>query len=349
MEITQHVWGFTPEGEAIVRYTMANGNGASVVLSNIGAGIVSLAVPDRDGHLADVVLGYAEPNGYLHDHAFMGKTCGRFAGRIAGGVFSLNGTDYRLPQNSGPNHLHGGPAGFANKIWESRVETDRVIFSLVSPAGDQGYPGELSVEVIYDWDEDNVLEITWLARAESDTVVNLTNHTYFNLGGDGSGNIASHLLRLPASRYLPTDRSLIPTGEILPAAGTPMDFLCPKTLGQDIGADFDALQYGGGYDAYWVLDEWQPDSLNRACELCDSHTGRKLEVWTTQPGIQMYTGNYLQGSPTGKTGRSYLNGEGVAIMCQGFPDAPNRSGFPSALLPAGDVYAHKAVYKFTAE
>ncbi len=346
MEIEQQVWGFTPAGEAVVLYMMRSASGATVSLTNLGAGVVSLTVPDREGRLADVVLGYDRMESYLNDPAAMGKTVGRYANRIARGVFRLDGQEYRLAQNNPPNHLHGGPDGFGNRVWEGRVETNRVVFSLISPDGDQNYPGAMGVEVVYDWDDDHTLEITLLARADAPTVVNLTNHTYFNLAGHASGSVLGHTLRLNADRWLPTDVTLIPTGELASVAGTPMDFREAKPLGQDIEADFEALCFGGGYDQCWVVRDWSQGTLVEVGQLCDPVSGRSLTIASTQPGVQIYTGNYLQGTPAGKGSRPYANRDGVAIECQGFPDAPNHAAFPSQRLEAGEIYERHIVWKF---
>ncbi|MCC8020127.1 MAG: galactose mutarotase [Rikenellaceae bacterium] len=347
MAVEQNVWGFTPEGEAIVLYTLTNAAGAVVRLTNIGAGIVSVVVPDRDGRMADVALGYASPLSYMGDGAAMGKTPGRYANRIAGGRFTLDGVEYTLPQNSGPNTLHGGPQGFANRLWESRAEEERVVFSLVSPDGDQGFPGELGAEVVYEWTEDCRLEITYLAACDAPTVVNLTNHAYFNLAGEDAGSVLGHTLQLHAHRYLPTDRTQIPTGQMLPVGGTPMDFLVPKELGRDIDAPFEALEIGSGYDHCWIVDGYGVgDELLHVGTLTDPVSGRTLDILSTQPGVQVYTGNFLQGGPTAKGGRRYSNRDGVAIECQGLPDAPNRPGFPSQVLRPGETYCQKIEYRF---
>ena len=347
-EITQHIWGFTPEGEAIVHYTMTNANGASVSLTNIGAAITAISVPDHAGHLADVVLGYEAFDSYFNDGPAMGKIVGRYGNRIARGIFTLDGQEYRLAQNNGPNHLHGGPRGFGNRIWSSRVETDRVVFSLTSPDGDERYPGELGCEVVYDWDDDCRLEITLYARCDAPTIVNLTNHAYFNLSGEGSGSVLGHTLQLNASRFLPTDATLIPTGELAPVKGSALDFTTAKTLGQDIDCECDPLKYGNGYDQCFVVDDWMQDEMKEVGTLFDPVSGRKMVIFSSQPGIQVYTGNYLQGCPTGKHGHIYNNRDGVALECQGFPDAPNHPNFPSQTLRPDQTYVQKIIYRFDA-
>lgn len=350
MEIEQNVWGFTAEGEAIVLYTMRAANGASVSLTNIGASVVSIVVPDCGGALADVALGYKSPESYINDAPAMGKSVGRYANRIARGIFTLDGAEYRLAQNNGPNHLHGGVGGFSNRLWESRVEVNRVVFSLLSADGDQGYPGQMSVEAIYDWDDQMTLEVTYLARSSADTIVNLTNHTYFNLAGHDSGSILGHELQLNAAKYLPADHTLIPTGILADVAGTPMDFRVAKALGRDLESDFDALRYASGYDSCWAVDGWSAEHADRMLAvgvLSDAVSGRIMRISSTQPGVQVYTGNYLQGSPMNKTGGYYDNRAGVAIECQNFPDAPNKPQFPSSKLEAEQIYSQRITYKFS--
>ena len=348
MDIEQVIWGFTPEGEAEVLYTMTNARGASVSLTNIGASIVSVTVPDRNGKLADVALGYARPEDYFGDGPYMGKTAGRYANRIALGRFTLESKEYRLAQNNGPNHLHGGPGGFANKLWTGRVETDRVVFALTSPDGDEKYPGHLAVEVVYDWNDECELEITYFAKTFDTTIINLTNHAYFNLRSENAGSEAmlAQKLRLNASDFLPTDATQIPTGEIAPVAGTPMDFRSPKAIGRDIAADYEPLKIGAGYDNCWAVDGWEKGRLCDVAVLTDEVSGRRMTVRSTQPGVQVYTGNWLQGCPTGKSGRDYGNRDGVAIECQAFPDSPNKPQFPSTVLTPDEIYQETIIFKF---
>lgn len=347
MNIKKEVWGTSPEGKEILRYTLTNVSGASVVLSSLGAGIVSVNVPDKDGNLADVVLGYKNPLSYLNDGPCAGKIPGRYANRIAHGRFSLDGKEYTLPVNNGPNHLHGGPEGFQNQIWESRENEDGVEFMYYSADGEMGYPGDLKVVARYDWSDENELRLTMTAESDAPTVVNLTNHAYFNLDGEGSGSILDHVLRLNAAEYLPTDETLIPLGESEPVAGTPMDFVLPKLLGRDINSDFPALKYGKGYDNCWVIDGAEPGQIQTAAELYSPRSGRVLEVLTTQPGVQIYTGNWLSGCPEGKCGRSYNDYEGVAIECQHFPDSPNKGEYPSTVLRPGEVFEEAIIFAFS--
>ncbi len=357
MDIIQNVAGFTPEGEAVVYYTMTAKNGTEAVLCNLGATLVALRTPDRDGHIADVVLGYDNWEDYRYDAPFHGKTVGRFANRIAKGCFTLNGKEYALACNNGPNHLHGGPNGFAEKLWNARVETDRVVFSLVSPDGDEGYPAEVGVETVYDLSDDGVLEINYFARSDDDTLLNLTNHTYFNLAGHDSGTILEQTLKLNCEGFLPTDSGLIPTGEVAPVAGTPMDFLQAKPIGRDIRAQYEPLLLGKGYDHCFTVKGWQPaapaqeaPAMMDVAELCDPASGRKLKVRSTQPAVQIYSGNFLATSPRkGKGGCTYPENGGVAIECQGYPDAPNQPQFPAATLKKGETYRHTIEFAFSAE
>ncbi len=334
-------------GKDIVAYTIMNASGASVTLCNIGAAIISVNVPDRDGKLADVVLGYSDPLSYFGDGPCMGKVPGRYANRIAGGKFILDGKEYTLPVNNGPNHLHGGPEGFQNKVWESREHEGGVEFMYFSEDGEMGYPGALKAVARYEWSEDNELRLTFTAETDAPTIVNLTNHAYFNLNGEGSGTVLDHELRLNASEYLPTEGTLIPLGESEPVAGTPMDFVTAKRLGRDINEDFPALRYGKGYDACFVIDGAEEGVLQEAAELYSPESGRVLSVFTTQPGIQIYTGNWLAGCPESKNGGHYSDYDGVAMECQKFPDTPNRPDYPSAVLRPGEVYEEAIIYAFS--
>ena len=337
----------SPKGD-ITLYRLVNESGASVTLSTLGAGVTSIIVPDCEGNMADVVLGYKNPADYLYDGPCAGKTPGRYANRIAAGHLEINGKVYQLAINNGPNALHGGPEGFQNQIWEAEMWTnDRVVFTLLSKDGDENYPGELRARVAYTWTEDNVLKIELSAVADADTVVNLTNHTYFNLSGEDSGSVLNQELKLEASRFLPTDDTLIPTGEMAPVTGTPMDFTHFKPLGRDIKQDYPALNYGKGYDNCWLIDGSEDMMLHTAAILRDKSTGRVLEVVTDQPGVQVYTGNWLAGSPLSKSGRSYNDYDGVAIECQGLPDAPNKAQFPSQLIKADEEYDRVIFFDFS--
>lgn len=338
----------SPIGE-ITLYTLTNSAGASVTLSSLGAGINSVVVPDASGKMDNVVLGYRDPASYIADGPCAGKVPGRFANRIAKGHFTIGDKEYTLPINNGPNSLHGGPDGFMNRIWDSRLDGDTVVFELTSPDGDAGYPGELQAEARYTWSDDCTLTLRLLAHTDAPTVVNLTNHTYWNLEGENSGSVLDHTLWLAASHYLPTDDTLIPTGEIAPVEGTPMDFTKFRRLGDDIHADFPAITYGKGYDNCWMVDDYRPGVLRHIATLNAPHNGRVLEVSTTQPAAQVYAGCWLAGSPENPEGRSYNDYDGVAIECQNAPDAPNKPQFPSALLLPGQTYDQTITFHISAK
>lgn len=347
MNIEKIKWGAAPDGKEIFKYVLTNASGASVALGSVGAGILEIRVPDRDGKLGDVVIGYPDPLSYFGDGPCAGKCPGRYANRIAKGRFTLDGKEYELPVNNGPNHLHGGPEGFQNQVWESRIDGDAVEFLYDAADGEMGYPGGLKVVARYEWSEQNELRLTFTAQGDAPTVVNLTNHVYFNLEGHSSGSIFDHELRLNASEYLPTDDSLIPVGDSEPVAGTPMDFINAKPIGRDIRQDFPALNYGKGYDACWVIDGWQDGQLQEAGELYAPKSGRDLKVFTTQPGIQIYTGNWLEGCPAGKDGAVYHDYSAVAMECQHFPDSPNHPDYPTTVLRPGETFAQAIIFAFS--
>lgn len=349
MDIRQEVWGSSPDGDPIIKYTMTNAHGESVELMNYGAVIVGISVRGCKGEIEDVALGYGKWQDYISDGPAMGKSVGRFANRIALGKFALNDREYRLAINNGPNALHGGATGFMNRVWVSRVETDRVVFSYQSADMEEGFPGELSVEVCYDWDDDARLQITYFGKGQEDTILNMTNHVYFNLDGHDSGTVKNHTLQLNAQRWLPTDQTQIPTGELAAVGGTPMDFLQPTKIGGRMDEDFEALRIGKGYDHCWAVDGFVAGELQllKVGELCGAKSGRVLEISTTQPGVQIYTGNWLNGCPERKGGGEYQDYDGVAIECQAFPDSPNKPQFPTTVLKAGDTYKHTIEYKFS--
>lgn len=332
----------------ITLVTLTNARGAKMTLSSLGAGIVGVEVPDRNGNMADVVLGYADPADYFYDGPCAGKVPGRCANRIALGHFALDGKDYHLAINNGPNALHGGPEGFQNQIWQTEVTpAGHVVFTYVSADGEEGYPGKVTATAEYEWTDDCELKLHLGATTDSPTVVNLTNHAYFNLAGHDSGTVLNHKLQLNAHLYLPTDSTLIPTGDLVSVKGTPMDFTTPKALGADIKAEYPALIYGKGYDNCYVIDGWNAGEMRTAAILEDPASGRVLEVSTTQPGVQIYTGNWLAGSPANKAGRPYEDYEGVAIECQSFPDSINKPQFPSVVLRPGEKYSENIIFKFT--
>lgn len=347
ISIEQHVWGMTQEGEAIILYILRNRQGAEVRLSNYGAGIISVCMPDREGNMADVVLGYKYPQGYFFDGAASGKSVGRCANRIAFGRMQIEGEEYALEVNNGVNHLHGGTTGFANRIWESRVETNRVVMSLISEDGDQGYPGELCVEAVFDFDDENALEITYLAKTDKTTVVNLTNHVYFNLAGEGSGSVLDHQLRLNSSKVLEMNDKQIPTGRLLDVKGTPQDFTRFEVFRNGIDSEFNHIRDFKGYDHPFVIDGWKEHILGEVGELRDPKSGRSVRILSSQPSVMIYTGNWLAGGcPETKSGGRYADYDGVAIECQNYPDAINHPEFPSPLLKPGETYCQKIVFRF---
>lgn len=347
MEILQHIWGSTPEGEGIILYTMRNSRGSEVQLCNVGAAIVGVKFADREGNIDDVALGYKDAMSYFGDGAASGKSVGRVAGRIARGQMVVDGVEYRLEVNNGPNHLHGGTKGFANRYWEGRVETNRVVFSYISEDMEQGYPGELVVEAIYDFDDEDNLEITYVAKSTKNTVCNLTNHLYWNLHGEGSDKtILDHELRLNSSEVLEMDVVQIPTGKLLDVKGTALDFTSWREFGREIDSEFNNIRNFRGYDHCFKVDGWQKNILQEVGELRCQATGRKVTILSSQPAAVLYTGNWLAGGcPKTKSDTYYQDYAGVAIECQGLSDAVHHPHFPSIELKAGELYCNKIVFK----
>jgi len=350
--VTQTPFGVTPDGESVQLFTLTNTHGMEVRAMSYGGIIVSLEVPDRDGVLDDVVLGYDDLEGYLAETPYFGALIGRYGNRIADARFALDGTDYKLEANDGPNSLHGGLRGFDKHVWNAApLETPEgvgVVFTRVSPDGEGGYPGDLSVRVVYTLTDEDALVVDYLATTDRPTPVNLTQHSYFNLAGDGSGDILGHRLTLHASRYTPVDETLIPTGELAPVAGTPFDFRTPHAIGERIEADDAQLGFGGGYDHNFVLDREGAvaGDLVLAARVEEPVSGRVMEVRTTEPGIQFYSGNFLDGTLTGKHRHVYGHHAGFCLETQHFPDSPNQPGFPSTLLRPGSEYRSRTVYSF---
>ena len=348
MKITRRNIQFK-EGE-ISLFRIENSSGASVELSTLGAGITSVIVPDKFGKLGEVALGYENPADYMADGPCMGKIPGRYANRIAKGHLEVEGKTYQLNINNGPNALHGGPTGFQNRLWESSMIPNGIRFTYISKDGEENYPGTLTVTADYTWSEDNVLTLVMKATTDAPTVVNLTNHAYFNLEGADSGSVLKHKLQIKASKYLPTDSTQIPTGELSPVVGTPMDFTQPKEIGIDINDDFEPLKIGKGYDHCWSIDNWEKGKLMEgSVMLAAPSSGRVLTIGSTQPGVQIYTGNWLAGSPENKSGKSYEDYDGVAIEMQGFPDSPNHPEFPSQELKPGETYNETITFAFSVE
>jgi len=333
---------------SIKEYTLINKSGMEVRLTNYGARITAIKVPDRNGRFADVALGYDCVEKYINapDKPYFGSVVGRCGNRIAKGRFILDGKEYVLATNNGANHLHGGNLGFDKRVWDADVKGDTVVFTLKSFDGEEGYPGNLDVRVTYTLTDDNELKIAYCAVADKATPVNLTNHVYFNLKGEGSGTILDHELMINADSFTPVDATLIPTGEFRPVAGTPFDFLKLKPIGRDIAEKNTQLEYGNGYDHNFALNKDQ-DEMTLAAVVYEPTSGRKMEVFTEEPGVQFYSGNFLNGILTGKSGQSYLFRGGFCLETQHFPDSPNHRNFPSVILRPGTEYKTATVYKFS--
>jgi len=350
--ISREGWGTTAEGP-VDRYLLSNGRGMRVALLTHGGIVQSLEVPDRHGDPANVVLGFDRLQGYLDNPGpYFGALIGRYGNRIAEGRFTLDDTTYRMPVNNGPNSLHGGTAGFDKRLWSATpLDQDGTVgldLRFVSPDGDQGYPGTLTVAVRYTLTPEHELRIDYEATTDAPTVVNLTNHSYFNLAGEGSGDVYGHQLRINASHFTPVDAGLIPTGRIAPVSGTPLDFRQHTPVGSRLRTDDTQLRYAGGYDHNWVLDR-QGDGLAPAARLTEPASGRTLSVHTTEPGLQFYSGNFLDGTIAGTGGRLYRQGDGLALETQHFPDSPNQPDFPSTVLRPGQTYRSATVLRFGAE
>lgn len=345
--VTKTSYGKLPEGAAVELYTLKSPS-VEVGLITYGARIVSIRTADKTGKFADIALGYSSLEGYVADNkTYVGAIVGRYGNRIAHGKFSLDGHEYSIPLNNGPNTLHGGPEGFDTKVWKAAEVPGGVEFTLVSPDGDMGYPGTLTVHVKYTLKGD-ALHIDYSATTTKDTVVNLTNHAYFNLGGESSGLILGQEVTLYADRYTPVDSGLIPTGELAPVAGTPFDLRKSTPIGKHIAADDPQLRLGGGYDHNWVLNGKLGD-MHPAARVFDPTTGRVLTVDTTEPGVQFYTGNSIPGLFTGKGGVVYLKNAGFCLETQHFPDSPNEKSFPSTELKPGQTLHSSTVFTFTVE
>jgi aldose 1-epimerase len=342
-------FGETPEGTPVDVYTLTNAAGMEVRVITFGGIITSIRVPDRHGVLADVTLGFDRLEPYLRNPAYFGAIIGRYANRIAGGRFTLDGRAYALAVNSGANHLHGGTRGFDKVVWKAGPFTNAgavgVIFTHTSPDGDQGYPGTLAATVTYTLTDTNELTFDFQATTDKTTPVNLTQHTYFNLAGDGAGDILGHILTIHASRMTPVDQHLIPTG-IAPVDDTPFDFRKPTAVGARIESAHPQIGVGRGYDHNFVLDR-SGSGLAPAARVEEPVSGRVLNISTTEPGVQLYTGNFLDGSLTGKSGRPYAQRSGLALETQHYPDSPNHPDFPSTILRPGETYRSKSVFAFS--
>ncbi len=346
--IDKKPFGTTADGQAVQEYVLTTDKGATASLITYGATLIRLRVPDHAGNLGDVVLGFDNLKQYEDQSPYFGATVGRVANRIAHGIFYIGKTRYAVPVNDGPNHLHGGFKGYDKRVWMAdaamTANGPAVRFKLVDPDGDEGYPGTVNVTVIYSLGDDNTLEIQYYATTDKPTPINLTNHSYFNLKDAGKSNIGGHLMKANGDHYTPVDDTLIPTGEIAPVKGTPLDFTSPKPMGRDLNA------MGGnpvGYDLNLVLNS-QDGSLAKAAEVYEPDTGRLLEVWTTEPGMQFYTGNFLDGSVTGRGDITYQQHSAFALEMQHYPDSVNHRNFPDTVLRPGAVYRQITEYRFSA-
>lgn len=343
-------YGTTADGKAVNEYILKNANGMEVKVITYGGIITSIRVPDRDGSMANVTLGFNNLADYEARNIYFGTITGRYANRIAGGKFTLNGAEYNLYVNDGTNSLHGGLKGFDKQVWKAVEINQGVELSYLSPDGEEGYPGNLDVKVAYTLTSDNGLRIDYTATTDKPTVVNLTNHAYFNLAGEGSGCIENHILSINADRYTPVDANLIPTGQFAPVAGTPLDFRMPKAIAPGQRSNHEQIVLGRGYDHNWVLNRpnFEDTTLIQAARIYDPRSGRVMEVWTTEPGIQFYAGNFINATLVGSGGRLYRQSDGFALETQHFPDSPNQPNFPSTVLNPGETYSTTTVYKFSA-
>lgn len=342
-------FGQTPCGQNVNLYTLTNANGIKIGLMDFGAALVSAVVPDSKGNFADIVLGYDNFNSYLCDNPYFGGIVGRFANRIANGKFTLDGTEYILNTNNNGQHLHGGIKGFDRVVWQSEsFENEKGIgvkFSYISKDGEENYPGNLNVTVVYTLTNENELKIDYTATTDKPTPVNLTQHGYWNLAGAGSGDILKHEIMIDADKFTPVDKYLVPTGELRDVKNTPFDFTEAKTIGERIDTDDQQLKFGKGYDHNWVLNK-KDNSLTQACRVNEPVSGRILVVYTTEPAMQFYSGNFLDGSIVGKGGKAYNFRNAIVLEPQHFPDSPNHSEFPNTILKPGETYKSQTVYEF---
>jgi aldose 1-epimerase len=344
-------FGKTQDGITVYRYVLTNKKNIEVVVITYGASLVQLKIPDRTGKIADVVLGYDDLAGYEQDKAYLGATVGRYANRIAGGQFVLDGTTFHIPKNNGANSLHGGIRGFNKKVWtgvdRSRPDAQVIELSYTSQDGEEGFPGTLKVTVTYTLPADkSELRIDYSATTDKDTVLNLTNHSYFNLTGDASRQIVNHEVLLRAQAFTPVNSALIPTGELRPVAGTPFDFTKSTVIGARIDEDNEQLKFGGGYDLNWVLEK-KGTGAQLAAQAFEPTSGRVLEVLTTEPGIQFYTGNSLDGTARGKGGQIYARRTAFCLETQHYPDSPNQPSFPTTELKPGQTYQSTTILRFS--
>ena len=348
-KITRGNFG-TANGTACSLFTLTNANGVSISVSDYGGIVTQLMVPDKNGKAADVTLGYNSAERYVENSPYFGAIVGRYGNRIAKAVFSLEGVTYKLAVNNGENNLHGGIKGFDKVMWNVKEKTAPgavgLELSYVSKDGEEGFPGTLSVTANYRLTDANEFKIDYLAKTDKTTIVNLTQHAYFNLKGEGNGDILDHEVMLNADAYTPVSETLIPTGEIASVKATPMDFTSPRKVGDRIEADFQQLKFGAGYDHNWVINQKAKGQLTLAGAVYEPKSGRLMEVFTTEPGVQLYCGNFLDGM-IGKSGKPYGRRSGLCLETQHFPDSPNKPQFPTVVLKPGDTYKTTTVYKFS--
>jgi len=341
------IFGTLSNGTEIKKYTISNSKGLTAEIINYGARVVSLKAPDRTGKIEDIIFGFDDLASYERDNSYQGAIVGRYGNRIRDGKFSLEGKTYQLDINDGENHLHGGKDGFYRQVWECREADSRSIqLRYISPDGEGGYPGQVEITVIYTITDDNGLKIEYSAKTDKTTILNPTSHCYFNLSGFPEKSILDHELMINADYFTPVDAGLIPTGEIRLVAGTPMDFRVAKAVGKDIEADDEQILYGNGYDHNWVLNDYN-GQVRLAATLYEKETGRLMEVLTDQPGLQFYSGNFLDGSMTGKGGVKYNHRTALCLEAQAFPDSPNKPNFPSVVLRPGEEYKQTTIYRFS--
>ena len=334
------------DGKAVTLYTLKNSKGAEAQICNYGGIVTSLKVADKNGNFSDVVLGYDNLEGYIKATPYFGCLVGRYGNRIAGGKFNLNGKEYTLAQNNDKNSLHGGLKGFDKVVWDvAKVTDNSLALRYVSMDGEEGFPGTLSVTAIYTLTEDNALRLDFSATTDKDTHCNLTHHSYFNFAG--KGDILGHVVTINADKFTPVDANLIPTGELRAVKGTPLDFTLPTVVGARIGNDDEQLKLGKGYDHNWVLNQKSVGALPHAATVIEPTSGRVMDVWTTEPGMQFYTGNFLDNTITGKGGWTYAFRNGFCMEPQHYPDSPNQASFPTTVLKPGQIYKNTIIYKFS--
>jgi aldose 1-epimerase len=349
-QVTKQPFGKTSDGQQVDVYTLRNTRGAEAKIMNYGAIVVSLKVPDRSGKFDDVVLGFNDFDSYLKNDPYFGAIVGRYGNRIAKGRFTLNGVEYKLATNNGENHLHGGIKGFDKVVWTGRemksTAGPAVVLTYLSKDGEEGYPGNLNVRVVYTLTNNNELKIDYTATTDKDTVTNLTHHSYFNLAGEGNGDILNHLVTINGNRFVPIDAGSIPIGELRRVAGTPFDFLKATAIGARINQDDEQLKFGQGYDHTWVING-RMGVLRLAATAYEATSGRVMQVWTTEPGMQFYTGNFLDGTKTGKSGKVYQRRFGFCFETQHYPDSPNQPSFPTTTLRKGQTFKSTTIYRFS--